>query len=275
MASRKFVKNLTKQIKRKLRKVIDGEPQITVVGPQIDQWKGYLHDLKCDLNPFKQTEIYQATEQLVVAIPVKDPHFDTIHFTTPVINIRRKSIQGIGSFVVHVPYPIKETYMAIPASSSLVPITTVLELNTPQHLRTERNAVVAEAVKAMSKDRKVKLFTPQACTIEGAGLSNASYKISFNPLQPPGRFSIIPYKGNSVMIMREAGGSWATEDAPCYDFRKAQVNFSRCAEHLHNFPERGELIGRLFVDRSFVAMLAPILAKLDEATGQSPTSGNL
>jgi hypothetical protein len=243
------------------------------MGTPSDQHKGMGDDLKTSLIPFRKSE-YQAQEYLFIRIPVRDEHFSFFDFTTPILNIKGKSIQGVASYVTSIPYPIPETFVErqVGLSYRLLPHRLIVEQkNKPKHV-IKKNMITTRSVNAINTDKQLCNYLEgnYSCKVDAGSFSKKIYKIKINILEyPPGMFTLIPYHGHTIMIAKEAGTWGSVADKPGYAFGERYNAFSGVAKKIASAPEVREPIGKFYMDSTLDILLPPMLEYIK---GQSQKS---
>ncbi|UCG68743.1 MAG: hypothetical protein JSV09_13205 [Thermoplasmata archaeon] len=265
MVSQKFVNNLNLYAQKKLKNVLAGQLTIQPLGSAADKHKGLADDLKTRFIPFRKSE-YEAEEYLFARFPVRGEHFSFIDFAAPILNVKGKSIQGIASFVTSIPYPVPETYVQrmVGLKYRLVPHKLVVEQSLKPKQVIKENMITYRAVNAIHTDKKLcnKLQGSYDCKVQKP-LSKSYYKIKMDPFEyPPGMFSIVPYYGHSILIAKEAGDYGASVDSPRYRFNERFEAFSGVAKQIAASPQRGEEVGKFYMDSTLEIVLLPLLEHL-------------
>jgi len=266
MVTKKFVDELIKTINKELKDILTTQPNIQMLGIPQDQYRGIRDDLKTAFIPLRKSK-YDAqdiTEFLFARIPVNNPHFQFMDFITPVMNIKTESFQGVGTMITSVPYPVPETFVERCGwgHSSLLPHSLVVDQQLPQKTILKKNMITTKAVNAINADKKLRKRIPNNRSCNGP--SNTSYKLVIEKDYPPGTFSIVPYKGHSVLIMKDTGSMFGIlANHPIYLFKHYYEAFGGVADHLARFPEQGEEVGRFYMDSSLEHILPPLLSYLD------------
>lgn len=265
MVSQKFVHNLNLYAGKKLKNVLTGPLSIQPLGSAADKHKGLTDDLKTRLIPFRKSE-YEAEEYLYARIPLRGEYFSFIDFATPILNVKGKSVQGIASFVTSIPYPVPETYVQrmVGLKYRLVPHKLVVEQNLKPKQVIKDNMIAFQAVNAIHTDKKLcnKLQGSYDCKVQKP-LSKSYFKIKMDPFEyPPGMFTIVPYYGHSILIAKEAGDYGASVDSPRYRFNERYEAFSGVAKQIAATPQKGEDVGKFYMDSTLEIVLPPILNHL-------------
>jgi hypothetical protein len=271
MVSQKFVKNFNKYIEKRLKGVLAGPVTISPMGSAVDQHKGLGDDLKTAMIPFRKSE-YQAQEYLYARIPVRDQYFSFIDFATPILNIKGKSVQGIGSFATSIPYPVPETYVErmVGLKYRLFPHKFVVEQNLKPKQVIKENMITYQGVNSIHSDKKLcnKLEGAWDCKVRTFG--KKYYKIKLDTSNyPPGMFTIIPYHGHSILIAKEAGSFGAEVDSPLYAYKDRYEAFSGVAKTIASFPQKGEPVGKFYMDSTLDILLPPLLGQIQGPSQQA------
>lgn len=272
MVSQKFVHNFNLYAQKKLKNVLSGQLAIQPMGSAADKHKGMADDLKTRFIPFRKSE-YEAEEYLFARFPVRGEGFSFIDFAAPILNVKGKSVQGIASFVTSIPYPVPETYVQrmVGLKYRLVPHKLVVEQNLKPKQVIKENMITYQAVNNIHNDKKLcnKLQGSYDCKVQKP-LSKSYFKIKMDPFEyPPGMFSIVPYYGNTILIAKEAGDYGASVDSPRYNFIERFEAFSGVAKQIANTNQKGEEVGKFYMDSTLEIVLLPLLEHLK---GQSQPS---
>jgi len=268
MVSQKFVTNLNALFMKELSAVLNGQPYITPMGAATDQYKGFGDELKTRIIPFHKSE-YQAQEFLFIRLPFKDQYLPFFDMLIPIVNIQDRSVQGVSTFVATVPYPIPETFVnrMVGWGYKIVPHKLVVEQNIEPKKIIKGNMITSKAVNAMNADKKLgdKVHGSRDCTVQESGLRGGKYEVKFNEDEyPPGMFTIIPFHGSSILIIKEAGAFGSEADKPFYYIKDRYEGLSGVAKYLATYPEHGEEVGQIYMDKSLEILLPPLLKHLSE-----------
>jgi hypothetical protein len=272
MVSQKFLHNFNLYAQKKLKNVISGQITFQPMGSRADKHKGLSDDLKTRFIPFRKSE-YEAEEYLFARFPVRGEGFSFIDFAAPILNVKGKSVQGIASFVTSIPYSIPETYVQrmVGLKYRLVPHKMVVEQNLKPKQVIKENMITYPAVNTIHTDKKLcnKLQGSYDCKIQKP-LSKSYFKIKMDPFEyPPGMFSIVPYYGHTILIAKEAGDYGASVDDPRYNFIERYEAFAGVAKQIATTPQKGEEVGKFYMDSTLEIVLLPLLEHLK---GQSQSS---
>jgi len=274
MASEKFENNLLKKIQKELEDHLNGEPYIVTYGSDEDQWKGLGEDLKSAFIPFRKTS-YEASEYIFIRINLNDEYLSFMDFVSPVTNIKGKSIQGIATFLTYVEAPIPETYVLrlVGLKEKFLPYEWVVNQGHKPKEIIKNEWIDCDAVLGMNEDKDFQLTVcgDHSRKIVASGLSSKQYKISFDYLNyPPGMTSIVPYKGRSFIIAKDAGDWFSTMDSPSYAFKKRYNALSTIAAYIYGYPDdggdEGEWTGQFHPDSSMLHSLLPLMKHIDQHT---------
>lgn len=274
MVSDKFVGNLLKDVNNKLGDVLSGQVQWRPIGVGTDQYKGLGEDLKTAIIPFRKSS-YKPEEWIYLRAPLKDPLVTYFDFIAPVLNIKDVSVQGVGTFVTHIPIPCKETYVErmVGLSYRLVPHKLVVEQGLKPKEVVKGGMITSAAINAINGDKELSraLSGYNNCTVPGGYLSTKNYEVKFDfTSYPGGMTSVIPYYNCTVLTSRDAGFIGAMADSPTYDFKRRIGAFRGIASALNANPEWGELEGKFYMDDSLEMLLPPILSYLKSAAQAAP-----
>jgi len=263
------MENLGSSLAKELSSNIVGSPQLRTTGSTADQYKGLGDELMTRFIPFAKSE-YKAEQFLIATVQTNDPYLEYFDFVTPVVNVQGKSVQGVASFVAAIPYPVSDTFVLrmVGLSHKLVPHSLVVEQGMKPKQVLKGGKITSRAIQAINKDKLVNraLYSMGSCKVMDTGLSNKFYKVSFDHFKyPPGFFTIVPYKGFSLLIAKEAGGFGAQVDSPSYNFKMRFTALAGVARYLATYPEEGEeKVGTFYLDSSLKAVL-PGLVDMMEA----------
>ena len=267
MVSRQFVEKLNEKIHEDLGDVMTEEPDIQIMGSGRDQYKGLGDELKTRFIPFRRSE-YQAEEYLFARISVEAEAISFFDFITPVVNIKGKTVQGVSSFVTYVPYPIPETFVQrmVGLSYQMVPHELVVTQGMkPKHV-IKQEMIESDAINGINADKDLsnKLRGSDSCKVADTGFSNKVYKAKMDAFNyPPGMFTIVPFKGNSILIAKEAGEWGAKVDRPLYHFKERFEALAGVGSYVAYYPEEGEVdVGKFYMDSSLALVLSPLLEYL-------------
>jgi len=272
MVSQKFVDNLHKRIREELKDHLNGKPYIVPYGSGEDQWKGFGEDLKTSIIPFRKTT-YEATEYLYARINLKDDYLSFMDFITPITNIKGKSIQGVGTFLTYIDAAIPETYVLrmVGLKKKLLPHEWVVNQGIKPKEIIKNNWIDSEAVNGINNDKELLLhiWGNNSKKIDAPGFSNKQYKIKIDWLNyPPGMFTVVPYKGYSFLIAKDAGDWIAKVDSPSYTFSRRLKALSMVASYIYSYPDDGgddgEWTGQFYPDTSMLFSLRPLLKHIDK-----------
>lgn len=260
MVSEKFITNLEKLINRQLKKVLARTPTFQTFGSAEDQPKGPGDPLATKFIPLRRSE-YSAREYLMATIPVRDPNLSAIHLATPILNIKRTSVQGVATLMAVVPYPVPETYIerrALRLSRRLLPHDLVVYQGLGYQEILEQDLIRYPAVVNINNDRKLckTLAGSLQCDVEVGGLSSSVYKIKLDRDECiSGVFTIVPFQGLTLLISREAGQIGARADNPRYDLAARFAAFSGVASYIAAYPQAGQEVGTIYADPAVELLL--------------------
>ncbi|UCG68742.1 MAG: hypothetical protein JSV09_13200 [Thermoplasmata archaeon] len=263
MVNQRFIKILNKSIKKQLKKVINGEPAINVVGSHVDQYEGFLATLEAHF--LRKAQEYDPHEFVHARVPIKNQYFSYMDITVPVVNIKKNSVQGVATFFTEIPYPINETYILrrVGLSNKLVPHNLVFKYHTDPRKIIKEGLINSEAIKDINNDRKLikKLKGNDSCLISCLG---SDYSATINLAKyPPGMFTIVPYYNHSFLIAKDAGISLeATTNEPRYHIRDRYQALFGVAHCIARKPQVGETVGKFYLDISMRINLPPILEQI-------------
>lgn len=269
MVSQKFVMNFNKHIGKELKNVLSGQVSVTPVGSSHDQHKGMGDDLKTYFIPFRTSE-YQAQEHIYVRVPVKNQFFSYFDMVAPILNVKHYSVQGIATFVASIPYPVPETFVErmVGFSYKLVPHKLVVDQKEIPKKVIKENRITSNAINRINSDKKLcnKLSASSSCKIPSSHLKTAKiFRIKFDNLEyPAGMFTVVPFKGHSILIAKEAGAYGAMADKPKYDFKDRYEAFAGVAQHIASNPQQGQKVGSFYMDTSLERIIPPLIQYLDK-----------
>lgn len=268
MVSQMFVANLHELINREFKGMLAQAPDVRVVGSAEDQYAGIGQSLKTSLVPFTSTK-YEASEFIYVRLNLADNIVPSMDFTAPVLNVKEKSVQGVATFVAAVPSPTAETYVErlVGWKYQLLPYN-LLKAGTKPKAIVKQGMITSNAVNQINGDKKLcnKLDAPRSANVEKQFPGRGHYSISFDASNyPGGMFCVVPFKGNSILVSREAGTHKSKVDKPSWALKERFLAFKGVASALKQYPDRASLIdGQFFVDTSLQIALIPLLAGLEE-----------
>ena len=266
MASMHFLSGAHERVTKQLGANLSGVPQMTTIGSTQDQYKGLGESLKTAVVPFSSTS-YSAHEHMLMRIGLNHPIVTYIDFVCPVLNIKNKSIQGVGTFVTHIPHPIGETYVTrdIWVTPVLLPHRLAVDEGRKPKDIIEGKLITSQAINEVNGDKRLRksLGGRSTASVTDVGPPSSKYEVSF-PVSayPPGMFTVIPYFGSTIMVFRDAGGFASEVDSPDWDFERAFSAFSGVADRIARYPEQGELEGKIYLDRSLEILLPRLLEYL-------------
>ncbi len=270
MVSQNFVDNLYGDMKKQLGTLLAEEPTIYPMGSSEDQWKGLGSDLKNKLTPFSK-DTYQAQEFIFARLILNDENISFMDFITPVVNRKGRSVPGVGTFVSYVENPIPETFVERGfLSHQLYPHSLVVEEGIKPKKVLKQGMITSSVALAINSDKKLcsKLYGNEYCTVFEGGLSNRKYEVKVDRSKDPaGMFTIIPYKGHTMMIAKDAGRSGSYVDKPKYPWQDRLAALSGVANYINYYPEEGEEVGVFYMDMSLNLVVPPLLQYLDQTQG--------
>jgi len=127
--------------------------------------------------------------------------------------------------------------------------------------------IASKAVNAMNADKKLgdKVHGSSDNTVQESGLKGGTYEVKVNEDEyPPGMFTIVPFHGSSLLLMKDAGAFGSAADRPHFFIKDRYEGLSAVAKYLATYPERGEDVGQLYMDQSLEVLLPPLLKPLTE-----------
>lgn len=265
------MKYFKKRIMKDLKKVISGEPVLNTLGSSDDQSKGFLREFSSHVIPSNYR--YEAKEFVHARIPVYDQNFSNVDVIVPVVNIGRKSIQGVATFGAVVPYPVDETYVHL--RFNLVPHSLAIERRVDPKRIVKGNMIRSKAINAINGDKKLikKLNRKTRCAITGIG---SSYICEIDTDKyPPGVFTVVPYYNHTVILAKDAGISVeACPNEPRYDLRKIYEALSGVGGYIAANPQQGKHVGKFYMDIPLNLLLPRLLKdiKVPESVLKEQTS---
>jgi len=273
MVNQKFIDKLNMNITNELGDMLAGPAYIAAKGTGADQYKGLGDELATALIPFKKSK-YEAQEHLFVRIPIKDPNVSFVDFVTPVLNVKGKSVQGVGTFVTYTPHPVAETYIErmVGFGYKLVPHSMVVEKEMKPKEVLKGNMITSQAINGINADKKLcnLLHGNSDCKVAEGIIGSSYFKLEIPWLDyPPGMLSVIPYKGNTFLVSKDAGGSGAMADSPKYPFKERVAAFVQVASYLSKHREGGEAVGKFYMDNSMELIIPPLMEHLKQP-GEAP-----
>ena len=253
MVSQNFVLTLNKCINKNLKDIIRGEVQMLTHGSNIAYEKNFL--------PF-YSATYTAHEYLQAIIPVNDPHLNEIHFVTPVLNVGKDSVQGIATFLAHVPYTITETYVErmVGISSKLLPYDLIVNKGMKPKEVIKGNLIKSKAILSINNDQSL---NPYLYASNDGSVTAYKQKYKFDLRNyPPGSMTVVPYNGHTLIIIKDAGG-WAVVDNPSYMFSSRFKGLSGVAKYIAMYPEESNNnVGVIHTDNSMNILSQTVLNKI-------------
>jgi len=253
-------------IGNQLQNVLSAPPYVKVMGSDAGLEASTKVKALAYVVPFKGIK-YSAQEFVFARMQLRDPLIQYIDFVAPVLNVEGHSIQGVGTFMTHVPFSTADSYIKDEAGfrDMLMPAS-LKEQGVKPKQAIKQNLITSAAVNAINEDRKLckNLHANHYRSVEMGGLSHTSYEVSFKWLDYPGRmFYTIPYRGSTVMIARNAGEKKARINYPDWGFFDRFSAFRGVAHYLsqHKEPERHP--GMFHMDTPLALMLPDLLHQLD------------
>ena len=79
----------------------------------------------------------------------------------------------------------------------------------------------------------------------------------------PGMFTIVPFRGRTLLIAKDAGASGSWGDAPKYDLKKRYQAFTGVAKHISTHPQSGQDMGAIYIDVSMATILNDMFPDMD------------
>jgi hypothetical protein len=268
MVSQKFVAFLHQLISREFKGMLAQAPDVRVLGSAEDQYAGMAASLKTSLVPFTSTS-YQASEFIYVRLNLADDVVPSMDFAAPVLNVKETSVQGVATFVAAVPAPAAETYVErmVGWKYQLLPYNLLKAGNKPKAI-VKQGMIRSNAVNQINGNKKLcnKLRAPNSSNVEKPFPGRGHYSIKFDvDNYPGGMFCVVPFKGNSILVSREAGTHKSKVDNPSWALKERFLAFKGVASALKQYPDRASLLdGQFFVDTTLQIALVPILAGLEE-----------
>jgi hypothetical protein len=266
MASQMFLANMNQMIHKELKGVLAQAPDIRVLGSTEDQYAGLGESLKTALVPFASTS-YEAAEFVYVGLQLNDQDVPTMHFAAPVLNIKDKSVPGVGVFVSAVTAPSAETYVErmVGFKYQLLPLNLV-KTGKKYKAIIKEGLIRSQAVNMINSDKKLcnKLEGARSQDVAKPFPGRGYYKISFDyDNYPGGMFCVVPFKGKSVLIARDAGTTKSKVDRPVWGWKDRFGAFKGVASALRNNPDQAAFAdGQFFVDTTLEIALPPVLASI-------------
>lgn len=265
MVSQKFMQNLLKSINKDFKGKLSQPPHIQILGTPEDTYKGAMDEVKTFFIPFRKSNYStdDAQEFVFARIFVQDRHFSYFDFVTPVLNIKEKSLQGIGTFIAIVPNPIPETYVerSTMFAHQLVPHQLAVEKGLKVKEILKKKMITSDAINAINEDKWLRKRLNGFRSSDGP--SDTKYKLKIRKDYPPGTFTVIPYYGHSIILIKDTGSAFSVPiDYPIYTFKFRYEGLSGVAKYLAKYPERGQEIGPMYVDEALEAVLPYILKDL-------------
>jgi hypothetical protein len=255
MVNQKFLYNLNKSIKKRMKKIINGEPVVRIGGEVIDHYKGLLSTLRVTLVPFAK-ETYEASEWIYGFIPVRHNLLPKLYFQIPILNVKGKNIPGIANFGALSPYPVKETYVATSArrlTNYLLPWSVVSDGAVERKQAFMNKMQWTPFVEAVNTDKRC------VKALQGGGIYNeaGNFRTSVDHSRLEGTFQIMPYKGKTIMLVQDAG--YGNIDKPGFHFDKRHSDFALVAAKIQTYREKGEEIGQPMINISNALMVKEMI----------------
>lgn len=276
MVSEKFISNLEKLINKRLKKVVTRSPTFKTFGSSDDLPMDQDQDLATRFIPLRRSE-YSAKEFLMATIPVSDPNLTAFHLATPILNVKKTSVQGVATFMAVVPYPVPETFierMAVRLSHRLLPHDLVVQGMSYDDILS-RNLIRYPAIVNINNDKRLckTLAASLQCDVEVGGLSSSIYKVKLDYDElVSGVFTVVPYQGCTLLISKEAGQIGARADNPLYDLATRFAALSGVAAHIATQPQAGQEVGAIYADPCVELLLERItLPDPTRTAGGTPT----
>ncbi len=267
MVSQTFITNLNQCINKELKGMLTQPPDIRMVGSAADQYAGMKESLKTSLVPFTSTS-YEAAEFVYGRLGLNDPDVPAMHFAAPVLNIKDKSVQGVGVFVAAAPVPSAETYVErmVGFKYQLMPYNLVKTGKKTKAIMKE-GLIRSQAINHINSDKKLcnKLEGMRSMDVSKPFPSSGRYSISFDcDKYPGGMFCVVPFKGQSVLIGRDAGTTKSKVDKPAWGFKDRYLAFKGVASALRTYPDQAAFTdGQFFVDQTLEIALPPVLSSIE------------
>ena len=274
MVNQAFIDKLNANISNEVRDLMAGPAYITAKGTGADQYKGLGDELATALIPFKKST-YQAQEYVFVRIPIKDQNVGFVDFVAPVLNVKGKSVQGVGTFATYTPNPVAETYVErmIGFGYKLVPHSMVVEQGMKPKEVLKGNMIKSQAINEINADKKLcnLLHGHSDCRVAEGIIGSAYFKLEVPWLDyPPGMLTVIPYKGHTFLVSKDAGGSGAMADSPKYPFKERVAAFIQIAAYLAKHREGGEAVGKFYMDNSMEMIVPQLMDYLKQPAAAAP-----
>jgi hypothetical protein len=240
------------------------------MGSGVDLHKGGADDFLTAVVPFRSSN-YSAQEMVFARINLTNPTIRYIDFIAPVLNVGGHSIQGVGTFVTHIPIPSADSYVqrVVGRKSCLLPHRMMVEGKKPKNVL-KGGAIGSAALNAINGDKHLtdQLAGRSGIQVEMGGLSTTSYSVSFDDSEyPGGMFYTVPFRGFTVMIARDAGAGRAKVNHPDWGFYGRFEAFHGVAKYLKTHPEVEAYDGKFYMDTPLAFLLPDLLKQLDQEAG--------
>lgn len=256
--------NLQSLIHKEIGSKLHEPPNIWMAGNPADQHQGYGRDLATALIPFA-SQSYTAQEFIQGRLTFNDDTIFYVDFFAPIVNIKGKSVQGVATFVTSIPHTCAETYVERKVglmTSNLLPHSLVVGKGLKPKEVSKQGMVQSKAINAVNENPKLRdlLRGSASSTVRPYTLARSHYTIEFPGSDyPGGMFSVVPFHGDTVMIARDAGASDQVVNEPRWGFAARFAAFKGVARSLMKYPEKGETMGKFYMDAPLQALLPPIL----------------
>ena len=271
MVSEKFETNLLKNVRKQLKKQISGEIEVyypngeTSQNAKLGKFASLVQFISEGPNlPFP-------SEYLMLKAQLANPVLKNLYLSFPVFHGSGKSVQGVTTIGVSIPFPIPETFVLRKPtlqSPKLLPYSLAVDQDLNIKTIIKENLITYEGVNQINRNKKLcKVLEGNAfCIISGLA-RNYQLKIPYDNgcyNYPMGMLSIIPYSGHTIIIAKEAGvnGS-AAINSPKYPFKERYRAISGVAKTISNYPEHGKENGSIHVDKGLAHILGQIIPNID------------
>jgi len=264
MVSQKFMMNLGELVNREFKGMLAEQPQMRVMGSAEDHYAGLAQSLKTALVPFSSTS-YEATEYVHVRVRLTDPLVPSMDFAAPVLNVKETSVQGVAAFATMVQVPSAETYVErmVGFKYQLLPYNLVKTGTKPKAI-IKQGMIRSRAVNQINSDKKLcnLLSATSSTNVTKPFPGRGYYTVKFDHLNyPGGMFCVVPFKGGSVLVSREAGSTKCAVDKPAWSLKDRWTAFRGVASALKQQPDQASFMdGQFFVDATLGIALQPLLA---------------
>ena len=264
VANEKFWAEFQRGIMEKddIGKQLSSAPVVRPGGTQTDHYKGLASAMAVRLVPFMKAS-YEATEFVYGYLPVKNNVLPYLYFQCAVLDVKGKSIPGVGNFGAVLASSIPETYVSPYADwkHRLLPLSAMTGENPNAGKVFKSRPSWGSFPDAVNNDKAAL----KALGAPAISARMGDYKVTIDSLRPTGMLQLAPYKGHTLMTLETTPGFAADVNRPRYDFKTFHDAFLKIALHALAHPQRGEDVGQLFLNQSNAAMMDLMIKQADRA----------